>query len=865
MKSPLLPEIGVLAQVHDTWGDQWQARHQLVSRLARYFWVIWMNPALGWRESFLHGNFRAHRIAKNAIAEADAGLEIYTPGRWLPTFYRLRWISKISLRQHVKRARKMLLRRGAKRIVLATWRARLDHGWSDIPFDARSYHIDDEYSFSPVETPIGADEMRMLREADQVFVTSRSLLQKKGGFNPHTYLVPNGVDYQAFATPRGEPEDLRTIPHPRIGYTGVLKEQLDWPLLLSLARRHPNWSFVFVGPVSGRLASFTEFGALKKLPNVFFLGAKPKSAVPAYTQNFDVCVMPYRRDDYTKYIYPLKLHEYLASGRPAVGARIHALEEFERAVQLACTEEEWSTALARALEPAANTDQERRERQAVAMLHDWDVQAWRIACTLAESVAPELAEHLPILRSNSVASPAPPELQMSGAKTQRAPARAPAASRALLIDNPYGIKHLGATGSRGRAAIGPVLLVSPWYRPAVGGVVEVAERLHRKLNENGIETHLLIAHDGRGGLEEINAAENLWRLGSGSDAFHSTNPKSILATATRGSAAYWRLQRFVRQRGIRTVVALYPIGYSWLFVLLRKLTNVKLVTSLHGNDVTRSDSHGVLAHWLLRRTLDTSDAVITCADHLSRKARQICAEKRLEIELIPNCVDTMQFTPPPPNFERPDERPTFVHVSNFAAKKRTLDIVEAFADPRIPAEARLIMVGDGPLRERTTGRAKELGVFDRVTFVGAQKDVRPFLWASDVFVLASDDEGAPLAVLEAMACGLPYVSTAWGPAAILPLGECGLVVPAHAPAELAGAMAQVIADRRKCRQMGEQARYRAVNDFREDQYVERHVRLIERIERPELPARLVRRTDEPPEERRDDNREVVAAGKNTPR
>jgi|GEM_PF-758196 len=864
MKSPLLPEIGVLAQVHDTWGDQWQARHQLVSRLARYFRVIWMNPALGWRESFLRGHFRGQRIALNAIAQGDSGLEIYTPGRWLPTFYRLRWLSKISLRQHVKRARKMLLRRGAKRIVLATWRARFDSGWSDIPFDLRSYHIDDEYSFSPVETPIGADEMRMLQEADQVFVTSRSLLQKKGGFNPHTYLVPNGVDYQAFATPRSEPEDLRAIARPRIGYTGVLKEQLDWPMLLSLAKRHPNWSFVFVGPVSDRLACSADFSGLKALANVFFLGSKPTSAVPAYTQNFDVCVMPYRRDDYTKYIYPLKLHEYLASGRPAVGTRIHALEEFERVVRLACTEEEWSTALAAALEPAANSDEARKERQTVAMLHDWDVQAWRIACTMAEAVAPELAEHLPILRSNSEVAEAPAEVQMSGAKAQRAAARAPAASRAFLIDSLSGASPPGIAGGSSRTAIGPVLLVSPWYRPAVGGVVEVAERLHRKLNENGIETHLLIAHDGRTGLEEIDAADKVWRLGAASDAFHSTNPKSILATAMRGSAAYWQLQRFVRERGIRTVVTLYPIGYSWLFVLLRKLTGVKLLVSLHGNDVTRSDSYGVLAHWLLRRTLDTSDAVITCADHLSRKAREICSGKRLEIELIPNCVDTIQFTPRPANFERADERPTFVHVSNFAAKKRTLDIVEAFADQRIPAEARLIMVGDGPLRERTAGRAKELGVFDRVAFVGTQKDVRPFLWASDVFVLASDDEGAPLAVLEGMACGLPYVSTEWGPAAILPPGECGLVVPAHAPKELAAAMARIIADPVKCRKMGEQARYRAVNDFREDRYVERHIRLIEKIERPEWRMRPIRRSDEPHEERKDD-REVVAAGKNVPR
>jgi glycosyltransferase involved in cell wall biosynthesis len=376
---------------------------------------------------------------------------------------------------------------------------------------------------------------------------------------------------------------------------------------------------------------------------------------------------------------------------------------------------------------------------------------------------------------------------------------------------------------------GPVLLVSPWYRPAVGGVVEVAERLHRTLNASGIETHLFIAHDGRGGIEASETTPRLWRMASASEAFHHTNPKSIVATFTKGLFVYRLLQKFVNKRGIRTVIILYPIGYAWLFVLLRRLTGTRLIASLHGNDVTRSDSYGFLALWLLRQVFRTSDAVITCADHLSQKARKLCPEKTLDIELIPNCVDTTLFVPPPPGFVRPDQHANFVHVSNFAAKKRTIDIIEAFANSRIPSDARLTMVGDGETHERTISRAKELGLSDRVAFVGAQKDVRPFLWGSDVFVLASDDEGAPLALLEAMACGLPYVSTAWGPAAILPPGECGLVVPPRSPDRLATAMAEMIRNVNVCKKMGARARHRAETDFREDKYVKRHIELIKRI------------------------------------
>jgi len=828
MDKPLLPNIGVIAQVHDTWGDRWQARHQIVSRLARYFRVVWMNPALTWRESLATPapNLRRDR-------SSDLGFDIYTPEPWLPALYRPRWLSETIFREHLKRARRILIRRGCERIILASWRARFDNGWSDVPFDLRCYHVDDEYSFSPVETPIGPDEMRMLREADQIFVTSRSLLDKKGGINANTALVPNGVDYLAFATPQEEPPDLAGIPHPRIGYAGFLKEQLDWSLLLELATRRPGWSLVFVGPVSPRLAPVAQVGALRRLPNVYFLGAKPTHAVPAYTQNFDVCVMPYRRDDYTKYIYPLKLHEYLATGRPTVGTRIRSLEEFENVLRLACTADDWTQALEKALEPSANSEGCRAERQQIAKRHDWDIQVWTIARTLLTRVAPNLAEDLPMLKGSPALSPILPgrqplrqePLTPSLHVSDRGEAAAKAAVAPLTTEATPLRPPQGAS-----AGIGTVLLVSPWYRPAVGGVVEVAERLHRTLNASGVETHLLIAHDGHGGIKADKSTPRLWRMSSASAAFHRLTVKNILATTLRGSLAYWRLHRFVNRHRIKTIIILYPIGYAWLFVLLRRLTPVRLIASLHGNDVTKSEAYEAPALWLLRRVLQTSDAVATCAEHLSAKAQELCPGKKLDIELIPNCVDTQLFAPPPPGFIRKHLEPTFVHVSNFAPKKRTIDIVDAFADSRIPANARLVMVGDGPAKEQTIARATKLGVADRITFVGSQKDVRAFLWEADVFVLASDDEGAPLALLEAMACGLPYVSTPWGPAAMLPPGECGLVVPPHSPELLGAAMGSLITNLQNCREMGLRARFRAENDFKEDKYVERHLDLIRRIE-----------------------------------
>jgi len=128
---------------------------------------------------------------------------------------------------------------------------------------------------------------------------------------------------------------LARIPRPRIGYTGYIKKQLDWQLLRHLTAQHPKWHFVFVGPKSPHPEISTILEEVAGRPNVHFLGAKTTQELAAYPQHFDVCIMPYRVNDYTKYIYPLKLHEYLASGRPVVATPIRSLEEYCNVLTLA--------------------------------------------------------------------------------------------------------------------------------------------------------------------------------------------------------------------------------------------------------------------------------------------------------------------------------------------------------------------------------------------------------------------------------------------------------------------------------------------------------------------------------------------------
>ena len=387
----------MLALVPDHWQLQWQPRHQVMTRLARYFPVVWINPAEEWHRSL---SFRQLLARREQTPVAEQGFVVHTPSPFLPELYSPRWMAQLAFRKRLESARELLLRRGCKKVILYVWRPQFGAALQCIPHDLSCYHIDDEYSFSTVDRPIPEEERQLIKGADLVFIHSPGLLEKKGNINPHTFFAPNGVDFDAYSRPVPAPADIAEIPHPRIGYSGHIKKQLDWRLIGELTARHPEWSFVFVGAPNAHPEIGAYIEELSKRRNVRFLGGKTAQELANYPQHFDVCVMPYARDDYTKYIYPLKLHEYLASGRPVVGTRIVSLQAFSDVVELAESDDQWSSALGRALRPEAHAAEERAKRQAVARKHDWVILVRNIATAIAESLGPRYASMLPAQTSN---------------------------------------------------------------------------------------------------------------------------------------------------------------------------------------------------------------------------------------------------------------------------------------------------------------------------------------------------------------------------------------------------------------------------------------------------------------------------------
>ncbi|MEO5625232.1 MAG: glycosyltransferase [Dokdonella sp.] len=197
------------------------------------------------------------------------------------------------------------------------------------------YYCIDDYAAHPGvdATLIAARDADLTREADLVFVAPPSLVEAKRALNPHTLFSPHGVDVALFrqaADPATEvPAGARDLARPVIGYFGSLHEWIDFELIEWLARERPNWTFLLVGHAA------VDVSRLAALPNVRLVGAQPYATLPQWAKAFDAAIIPYRRNRQTENANPLKLREYLATGKPIVSVRNPEVEKFARWVRLA--------------------------------------------------------------------------------------------------------------------------------------------------------------------------------------------------------------------------------------------------------------------------------------------------------------------------------------------------------------------------------------------------------------------------------------------------------------------------------------------------------------------------------------------------
>jgi glycosyltransferase involved in cell wall biosynthesis len=163
-------------------------------------------------------------------------------------------------------------------------------------------------------------EQELIDKADLVFTGGSSLYEAKKDRHDSVHLFPSSVDRAHFGKARTaieDPVDQAALPHPRLGFFGVLDERFDIALLDQVAEMRPEWSFVMVGPVV-KIAPED----LPRRPNIRYLGPKTYAQLPAYLAGWDVALMPFAMNESTQFISPTKTPEYLAGGKPVVSTPV---------------------------------------------------------------------------------------------------------------------------------------------------------------------------------------------------------------------------------------------------------------------------------------------------------------------------------------------------------------------------------------------------------------------------------------------------------------------------------------------------------------------------------------------------------------
>jgi len=162
------------------------------------------------------------------------------------------------------------------------------------------------------------------RNADLVFVTSHNMYDKASILSNHVFNIPAGIDSKKFTLSKKpvEPEDIKHISRPIIGYVGAISDVFDQGLVVSLAKFLPQVSIILVGP------KFTNINKLKNIENIYLLGERDHDLIPGYINSFDIALIPYVVNEATNSVYSCKLNEYLSLGKPIVSTNLREIEIF---------------------------------------------------------------------------------------------------------------------------------------------------------------------------------------------------------------------------------------------------------------------------------------------------------------------------------------------------------------------------------------------------------------------------------------------------------------------------------------------------------------------------------------------------------
>lgn len=358
----------------NSWTGPWMNRQQFFSRIAKRGWEVcystgrvnlWHGLAAAWKEASL---LPAYQVIDSVKVDQPSLLHLESE--------RFSFLNQFTLRGHAKTIRKRLPRPIISYLFHPLFEPYIDALKSDYVV----LHLYDALHAMPDWTQ--KKQLQLERCARQAHLIITSSEQMQDGLPDDvlakTLTIENGADWQAFNRgAQGErPNELRTIDGVMIGCCGVMSQKTDIELLQTIAQAKPEWTLILIGPYFfGRdVMQDHRWNALTARQNVKWLGLKQPSELPRYVGHMNANLIPYRIDDpnagWAPYCFPLKLHEYLATGKPVISSPLPAILKFGHVLSFAKTPEEWIAAIQTAL--ISDSAEFASERIQVARANSWD-------------------------------------------------------------------------------------------------------------------------------------------------------------------------------------------------------------------------------------------------------------------------------------------------------------------------------------------------------------------------------------------------------------------------------------------------------------------------------------------------------------
>jgi len=165
------------------------------------------------------------------------------------------------------------------------------------------------------------------------------------------------------------PQELQKTPRPRLGFFGLIRDWVDVDLLWQIAKKRPEWHFVLIGDADSSI----DLGKYKEITNMHFLGRKPYQDLPSFCRHLDLGLIPFKVNELTHAVNPIKLREYLSAGLPVVSTPMPEVKKYDHMVKLADTAQTMEQAISDLLD-SGNSDEERDARVSAMSKETWQAK-----------------------------------------------------------------------------------------------------------------------------------------------------------------------------------------------------------------------------------------------------------------------------------------------------------------------------------------------------------------------------------------------------------------------------------------------------------------------------------------------------------